>query len=131
MTKFFQVPILADERVAQHLNSGRHSHWVRCRRLAKIQPYGMRKTLEVSELLPPAVEPGAMPERVRCDYEAALGSFLASRWVDAHRLLARLPSNVGVFLKEYMERRGTDTDRDGIPETPPPDWNGVIELVAK
>src|SRR5262249_37689036 len=47
MTKYFQVPVLADERVAQNLNSARNSHWVRCRRLARVQPYGMRRNLEV------------------------------------------------------------------------------------
>jgi adenylate cyclase len=122
MTKLFRVPILVDERVAQRLTSGRNSHWVRCRRLARVQPYGMRKDFLVSELLPPAVEPGAMAERDRRDYEAALDAFFAGRWEDARRLLDRLPPDAALFLKKFMDRLGP---------TPPADWNGVIVLGSK
>jgi adenylate cyclase len=122
MTKLFRVPILVDECVAQRLASGRNSHWVRCRRLARVQPYGLRKALLVSELLPPTVEPGAMAERDRRDYEAALDAFLASRWADARRLLDRLPQNASFFVKEFMDRHG---------QKPPAEWNGVIALETK
>jgi adenylate cyclase len=123
MTKLLHVAVLADERVAEHLSHARHSHWVRVRRVARIQPFGMRRNLVVSELLPPDVEPGAMKERVRRDYEAALSAFLASRWDDARRLLEdRVPADVGIVLRQFMDRHG---------QKPPPDWNGVIELETK
>ena len=82
----------------------------------------MRKSFLVSELLPPAVEPGAMAERDRRDYEAALSAFLASRWEDASRLLDRLPPDAGMVLKQFIHRHG---------QKPPVDWNGVIVLETK
>ena len=122
MTRIFHVPILVDERVAQRLSSGRSSHWARCRKLAQVQPFGMRKTLLVNELLPPAVEPGAMAERDRRDYEAALEAFQAGRWSDSRSLLTRLPTEVGFFLRDYLDHRGP---------TPPADWDGVIVMETK
>jgi adenylate cyclase len=122
MTKLFRVPILVDEPVAQRLTNGRNGHWARCRRLARVQPYGMRKTLLVSELLPPAVEPGTLAERDRRDYEAALDAFLIGRWPDARALLDRLPHDTAIVLKDFMDRQGPK---------PPPDWKGVIALETK
>jgi adenylate cyclase len=123
MTKFFKVPILLDERAAGRLASTKHSHWARCRRLARVQPYGMRQTVMISELLPPAVEPGVMSDRDRRDYEAALGAFLAGRWQDAQDLLGRLRSDgPSAVLKDYIDRHG---------RRPPDNWNGVMELESK
>ncbi len=122
MTKIFRVPILIDEAVAQHLNAGQNTHWVRCRRLARVQPFGMQKTVPISELLPPTVEPGALTESHRLDYEAALDAFEAGRWPDASNLLKHLPSVAGAFLKDFMERHGN---------TPPADWTGVVTMETK
>lgn len=122
MTKYFKVPILIDDQVGQRLRSGQNTYWTRCRRLARVQPFGMAKTLEVSELLPPAVEAGALTERDRRDYEAALDAFESGRWSDARGLLDKLQNDVGAFLKEYMDRHG---------QKPPADWSGVIVMNAK
>jgi adenylate cyclase len=123
MTKQFQVPILLDERSAKKLSTGVNSHWCRCRRLARVQPLGMLTVLTVSELLPPAVEPGTLPERDRLNYEAALDAFLAGGWKDALALLRRLPQDgPGERLKAFMERQGN---------TPPAKWNGVIVMDSK
>lgn len=123
MTKLFKVPILLDENAARVLDSPRNAHWSRCRRLAKLRPYGMSRTVQVSELLPPAVEPGTMLERDRRDYEAALDAFLAGRWHDAQELLDRLsqdgPSEV---LQAFMARHQ---------QRPPAAWDGVISLESK
>jgi hypothetical protein len=82
----------------------------------------MSGALTVSELLPPAVE-GPPAERDRLDYEAALGAFLACRWDDARRLLARLPRDGAVaFLQEHMAR---------TPAGPPAGWDGTVALDAK
>jgi adenylate cyclase len=123
MTKQFQVPILLDERCATKLGDGVNSHWCRCRRLARVQPVGMLTVLTVSELLPPAVEPGTLPERDRLNYEAAFDAFLGGRWNDALALLRRLPQDgPGERLKAFMERKGN---------MPPARWNGVIILDSK
>ena len=122
LTKVFQVPILVDEPTAQAL-AGPDSLWWRCRRVARVQPYGMASVLTVSELLPPVQEPGAMPEQDRKDYEAALDAFLAGRWADAVQLLRPLRQDGPArFLRDFMQRRQN---------TPPPGWDGTIVLEAK
>ncbi len=83
LTKFFRVPILLNESAGRRLAACQIGPWARLRQLARIQPYGMRTTLMVSELMPPAFEPGTLSERDRRDYEAALEAFLSSHWDDA------------------------------------------------
>jgi adenylate cyclase len=123
MTKRFQTSILVDERVAERLSNPRLSHWVRCRRVAKVLPHGLTIPVVASELLPPAVESGAITDRHCRDYEAALDAFLAGRWNDARRLLDRLPHDgAGDFLKQFMSRTA---------HTPPEPWDGVIPLDSK
>jgi adenylate cyclase len=122
LTKLFQVPILVDEATAQAL-AGPDSLWWRCRRVARVQPYGMTSRLMVSELLPPVQEPGAMPEQDRRDYEAALDAFLAGRWADTLQLLRPLRlDGPARFLREFMQRRQS---------MPPAGWDGTIVLEAK
>jgi adenylate cyclase len=123
MTRLFRVPILLDEASARRLAGSQHGPWCRCRRLARVQPHGMLTTLTVSELLPPLGEPGAMPERDRRDYEAALDAFLGGRWPDAGDLLRRLPHDgPAESLRGFMEaNRGT----------PPAGWDGVIVMETK
>jgi adenylate cyclase len=123
MTKYFHLPILLDDAAAAALEQARTSHWARCRRLAKVQPYGMTQTVTVSELLPAAVEPGSLAERDRRDYEAACEAFLAGRWQDARDLLRRLPDDgAREVLQAFMDRHGG---------TPPAGWDGVIALETK
>jgi adenylate cyclase len=123
MTKTFRTSILVDEETARHLLAGHHDSWVRCRRLARVQPYGMRTVLTVSELLPASVEPGSLQERDRRDYEAALDAFNASRWEDAIALLQRLPKDEAAgFLRSFMEQHD---------HNPPTGWDGVIALRDK
>ena len=83
LTKFFRAPILLNESAGRRLAACQIGPWARLRQLARIQPYGMRTTLMVSELMPPAFEPGTLSERDRRDYEAALEAFLSSHWDDA------------------------------------------------
>lgn len=123
LTKHFQVSILLDENAAHHLSAVRISHWARTRRLARIQPMGMKKTLLVSELLPTAVEPGTLREQDRRDYEAALDAFLQGDWPDARRLLERLSADgPTLFLKQFMDKY------DG---KPPSGWDGVVVMEEK
>jgi adenylate cyclase len=124
MTKMFSVPILVDEPTAACLNAGSKSFWCRCRRLASVQPYGMGTQLTVSELLPSMAEPGALPDRTRRDYEAALEAFAAGRWDAAASLLQRVPPQDGgrKFLEAFMK---CHQDR------PPSGWGGVIVLEGK
>lgn len=127
MTKLLRVPIVVDEVSAQRLPPA--GAWTRCRRLARLRPYGMTDTvLTVSELLAPPGDPAAMKENDRKNYEAALEAFQDGRWPDAAALLQRLPTGDGPtqFLKAYMDRQ----------RKPPREWDkpeekGVITMESK
>lgn len=124
MTKVFGASVLLDEASADCLNRGNNSHWARCRRLAKVQPFGMTATvLTVSELLPAKVEPGTISEGNRKDYEAALDAFQDGRRADAEKLLQRLPGDgAAQFLQAFMRR---------YRQTPPEGWDGVVVMESK
>ena len=123
MTKQFQVSVLLDEATTEQLRAGSSVGWYRCRRVAKLQPYGMKKVLNVSELLPTAVEPGQLSDRSLRDYEAALDAFIAGRWADSRDLLRRLPKDGPAgFLSEYMKQYGQHS---------PTGWDGYVALEAK
>ena len=122
LTRRFEVSILADEAAAERLKGAGDK--LRCRRLARVQPYGMTETFFISELLPPAaVEPAGLNEAQRLDYEAALESFLEGRWQETPRYLRFLthdgPSKV---LLNYLRER---------PKGPPEKWDGVIRMESK
>lgn len=122
MTKRFRVPIVADEAVLQVLNRSEHRPWVRCRRLAKVRPYGMERVVGIGELLPPAVEPGALPEPARLNFEAAARAFEEGRWNEAGQMLRWMSDGPSEFLKDYMARH---------PDGPADDWQGEVALDTK
>jgi adenylate cyclase len=123
MTKMFHVPILVDDVCTEKLQRALLPGQARCRRLARVRPFGMTKELLVSELLLPAGEIGAMPKQRLKDYEAALDAFIAGRWDDARQLLARSPGDGGAkFLVDTIRR---------YPQGPPAGWNGVIVMEGK
>src|SRR5262249_1354977 len=98
-------------------------HWVRLRRVARVRPYGLQTPILISELLPASVEPGAMTEQERKDYEAALDAFQEGRWDDTANLLARLRGERGAdFLTSYIKRHS---------HKPPADWDGIINMESK
>ena len=122
LTRRFEVSILADEDVAARLKDS--GDLLRCRRLARVQPYGMTETFFVSELLPPAaVEPGGLNEAQRLDYEAALETFLEGRWQDTPRYLRFLMHDgASKLLLNYIREH---------PKGPPDNWDGVIRMESK
>jgi adenylate cyclase len=96
---------------------------MRCRRLARVRPHGMKLDLTVSELMPPENEPDATPESHRRGFEAAVDAFLSGRWPDARSLLQPLPRDgASAFLTAFMDRH---------PDGPPADWNGVVVIEGK
>jgi len=122
LTRRFKVSILIDEDAAARLGNG--DSWRR-RRLARLQPYGMKAPLMVSEILPPAVEsgPGSLSEAQRLDYEAALEAFMAGRWKDAQRHLKYLGSDgPSEFLLNFIKQH---------PDGPPEGWDGAIKMESK
>jgi adenylate cyclase len=123
MTKRFGVAILVDESCAKQLELTCNGEGPRCRRLARVRPYGFKRELMVSELLPPASEPGAMPEVDRLRYEKALDTFMAGQWAEVNSHLASVPRDGAVIvLTDYIKAN---------PHGPPADWGGVIVMDGK
>jgi adenylate cyclase len=124
MTKILQAPILLDERTAANIRASLPRDVARLRRVAIVKPYGLDKSVEVTELLPPvALYPGLTDENV-ADYERALEDLLAGRWPQAFERLHHVPAEDRVkdFLTVFIAQHN---------RTPPENWNGVIPLMSK
>ncbi len=124
MTKILRAPILIDQATARAARSQVPRSVARVRRLAVVRPYGLQTPLEVSELLPPASRHALLTDEHLEIYEAALDAFLGGRWSAAFELLHRIPPEdvVADFLTVYIAQHN---------RTPPPQWDGVIELQRK
>jgi adenylate cyclase len=147
MTKRFGVPILIDEACWKRLTappgaararitteidlnlaegSGEvpvAAGAIRCRRLARVRPHGMKLDLTVSELLPAESDAEALSEPSRKAYESALDAFLTGQWSVAKEQLCTLPQDGAVaFLHSHISR---------YPDGPPDGWDGVITIEGK
>jgi adenylate cyclase len=116
--------VLLDEATARAVATSSSLEGTRCRRLARVRPYGLEHPLIVTELLPAAaVDPAHSDESLRA-YELALDAFLNGRWSEAYEHLHHVPpQDVGKdFLVSYILQHN---------HTPPPRWDGVIPIEAK
>jgi len=124
MTKQLQAPILIDQRTADYVREHFDPSQARCRRVAVVRPAGMEQPVEVAELLPPAGEFPALRDEHLADYEEALTHFLAGRWSEAFEKLHDVPATDRV--KDFLTGLIVQHNR-----TPPPNWQGIIELKNK
>lgn len=124
MTKQLQTSILVDEPTADWVRANVSPDILRIRRVAKVIPYGMQMPLIVSELLPPAGPESILLDEHVAAYEQAVTLFLAGDWNGAFRLLHQVPAEDQVkdFLTVFIAQHR---------RTPPPNWQGAIELPAK
>ncbi|HZZ72626.1 MAG TPA: adenylate/guanylate cyclase domain-containing protein [Pirellulales bacterium] len=124
MTKILRAPILLDETTARNVRRKLPRTLGRCRRVARVKPYGLDRALEVSELLPPQQDAADLTDQNLADYEAALDALLARQWSDALKLLHRVPAEDSVkdFLTVFIAQHN---------RTPPAAWDGVIPLLTK
>jgi adenylate cyclase len=123
LTKIVRVPVLIDEATAQVVRDNIPREAGRLRRLALIKPLGLQTPVMVSELLPPAHESRLSDDDI-AHYEAGLTEFLDGNWAAAYEQLHRVPA----------DDRGKDLLMSFIlkhDHTPPPDWDGVIEIGQK
>ena len=124
MTKILRAPILLDERTATAVREQVPRDVARVRRVAVVRPYGLDKSLEVSELLPPESTYPKLTDQHIGFYESGLDAFLAGAWREAYELLRHVPTDdlVSDFLTVYIAQHK---------RTPPADWDGVIALSSK
>ena len=94
------------------------------RRLAVIKPFGMNNAIRVSQVLPPADDPGALSDESITTYEQALDEFTAGHWEAAFEMLHRVPADDQAkdFLTVYIAQHN---------RTAPDDWPGFIALQQK
>lgn len=124
MTKQLRVPILLDESTAALVRSRLPASEGRTRRLARVLPYGSERSVVVTELLPPAGEPGELADADLAVYESAVDAFTAGRWDESYRLLHKLPAEDRApdFLNQIITAHN---------RVPPPGWDGVVRLPTK
>jgi adenylate cyclase len=124
MTKSIRAPILLDEATARLARQQLPIEAARVRRVAIVRPYGLDKSLEVSELLPSASEFPQLSNAHLANYEAALDAFLSGNWSDSLELLHQVPAKDRVkdFLTIFIAQHN---------RTPPPGWDRVIPLETK
>jgi len=124
MTKVLRTAVLLDEATAAAVRRQVPRKAARVRRLARVRPFGLDTPLEISELLPPVSEMPELSEEHLGYYESALDAFLAGQWSAALELLHQLPpaDQVKDFLTVYIAQNN---------RTPPPGWDGVIQLQGK
>lgn len=124
MTKLIRAPILIDATTAEALRGAVPTTVARCRRLARVRPYGMDKAVEIAELLPPEADDPRLTDAHLAAYEQALDAFLEGHWSEAMEFLQQVPAKDRVkdFLTVFIAQHN---------RTPPRGWDGVIELTSK
>ena len=124
MTKHMRASILLDEATANAVRQNISSDIARIRRVARVRPYGMDASLEISELLPPVAEYPDLTDEHIASYEQALDALTTGDWTEAFSLLHNVPAadRVKDFLTVFIAQHN---------RTPPPNWDGVIPLESK
>lgn len=124
MTKTLQASVLIDEATAAMLRTTMTPDVGRLRRVARVRPYGMEQTLEVTELLPPENDLAWLTASHVAEYERALDDLYGGRWHSAFERLHRVPAEDRVkdFLTMFIVQHN---------RTAPESWNGVIPLGSK
>ena len=118
------VPILVEETTLEQIRAAGVPEEMRFRRLACLRPYGMKKAVTVSEVLPTASGPRNLSDQDIHQYESALDAFNAGRWDEAYALLHCVPhwdQGKDFLLSHILHHRRQS----------PPGWQGVIEMQSK
>jgi adenylate cyclase len=121
ITKAFGSTVILDEATAQAISSANDSQ-LRVRRLARVRPAGIDRTVEIFELLA-AHRDGerSLSDQQIAEYERSLEALIRGDWDEAYERLHSLPA--------------WDRPKDALLSTilrhnriPPDTWNGVLEL---
>jgi adenylate cyclase len=124
MTKILHAPVLVDEATATGIREKMPPEQARCRRLARVRPFGLATPLMVSEILPPAAAFPQLSDDHLAHYETALDLFLRGDWTEAYRHLHQVPP--GDRAKDLLTGFIIQNNH-----TPPTGWDGVIPLERK
>jgi len=123
LTKQLGAAILIDDATAAVVRA-RAGGELRCRRLGRVQPYGMSLPVAIAELIAPWQDSANFTTEAIQQFEAAVDAVAAGDWREAAALLTALPSDDRgrAFLLDHLVAQGLQ---------PPEDWDGVLRLSQK
>jgi len=124
MTRELHVSVLIDEFLDQQIRQKMSPAEGRVRRLLQVLPYGMDRTLMVSELVPSEERLPMLTDQHLSDFEKGVTSFIAGKWADAWKSLHRMPAEDRA--QDYLSMMITQQDRKA-----PPDWDGIVRMKKK
>lgn len=124
MTRELHVSVLIDEFLDQRIREKLPPEEGRVRRLLQVLPYGMDRSLLVSELVPPESRLPSLTSQHLADFERGLAAFIAGHWSDAWKYLHRMPAEDRA--QDYLAMLITQHDRKA-----PTDWDGVVRIRKK
>jgi len=124
MTRELHVSVLIDEFLDAQIRAKLPPSEGRVRRLLKVLPYGMDRTLMVSELVPSEERLPLLTNHHLADFEKGLNSFIAGQWGDAWKFLHRMPAEDRA--QDYLSMMITQHDRKA-----PADWDGIVRIKKK
>lgn len=124
MTRELHVSILVDEYLDRQIRERLPPHEGRVRRLLRVLPYGMDRSLLVSELVPPEHLLPLLTNQHLQDFERGVDCFLEGRWSEAWQYLHRMPADDRA--QDFLSMLITQHDRRA-----PPDWDGIVRIRKK
>jgi adenylate cyclase len=124
MTRELHVSVLIDEFLDKQIREKLPKDEGRVRRLLQVLPYGMDRTLLVSELVPPESHRSALTDQHLSDFERGVALFISGQWSEAWKFLHRMPAEDRA--QDYLSMLITQHDRKS-----PPDWDGIVRMKKK
>ena len=124
MTRELHVPILIDETLDQLVRTQMDPSEGRVRQLLKLLPYGMERSLVVSELVPPESRMELLTQRHLDDFERGVIAFIAGDWDTAWKYLHRMPPEDRA--QDFLAMQITQHNRNA-----PADWDGIVRKLDK
>lgn len=124
MTRELHVPILIDEYLDAEIRQRLSREEGRVRHLVRVLPYGMDRSLMVSELVPPEDRYPVLKDHHLADFERGVESFCNGQWADAWRYLHTMPADDRA--QDFLSMLITQHDRKA-----PADWDGIVRIRKK
>jgi adenylate cyclase len=123
MSKQLKASIVIDEMTASFVEKLDDDD-LRCRKLARVRPVGMKTDMTVFELLPPASMDNTIGNESIELYEKAVNAFMGGNWQESTELFNGISADdkAKEFVTDFVTKNGN---------APPADWSGVIHMTSK
>lgn len=123
MSKQLKAAIVIDEVTASYVQKLPDDD-IRCRKLARVRPVGMKTDMTVFELLPPVAMDNTISDESIAVYNRAVEAFIGGNWQESLELFNGISAEdrTKEFVTDYVTANSN---------TPPADWGGVIHMTSK